>query len=183
MSRVTAAGTVPPGWSRNPSRWSLRAVIVTCALGGLVIATYLTLYQAGLLITVWDPFFGEGSRVVLHSGLARLLRVPDASLGAGAYLIEAVSASVGGSARWRSHPWVVLIYGLTAVGLGTLSTVLLILQPVAFGAWCTLCIASAAISINLVGPALEESLAALQYLAQARKSWPHKSPIRSSASG
>jgi hypothetical protein len=40
----------------------LRAVIVALALCGLAIATYLTFYQVGIIATVWDPFFGEGSR-------------------------------------------------------------------------------------------------------------------------
>jgi len=33
--------------------------------------------------------------------------------------------------------------------------------------WCTLCLASAAISISLVGPATDEVLASLQYLRWA----------------
>jgi hypothetical protein len=39
---------------------------------------------------VWEPFFGEGSRVILTSSVSRLLPVPDAALGAFGYLLDAV---------------------------------------------------------------------------------------------
>jgi hypothetical protein len=39
-----------------------------------------------------------------------------------------------------------------------------ILQPVLFDAWCTLCLASALISVLMIGPAMDEFLASLQYL-------------------
>ncbi len=48
----------PPGWSYNPSGWSQRLPIVGLALVGFGIATYLTLFQVGVLSSVWEPFFG-----------------------------------------------------------------------------------------------------------------------------
>jgi hypothetical protein len=140
---------------------------VLVALLGCGIATYLTLYQVGLFQTVWEPFFGDGSRTILHSALARLLPIPDASLGALAYALEVVFGVLGGTARWRTAPWLVLGYGAIVGMLGLGSVVLVILQPLAFGAWCSLCLASAAISIGLLGPALREPLAALQHLRRA----------------
>src|SRR5262249_15028325 len=96
--------------------------------------------------------------------VARLLPVPDASLGVLGYLVEAVSGAVGDSERWRSHPRVVLWYGCTAGGLGLMSLLLAICQPVFFNAWCTLCLASAALSVGLLGPVMDEVLASLQHL-------------------
>jgi uncharacterized membrane protein len=156
--------SIPPGWDYNPSRWPERLILVGLALVGFGIATYLTLYQLGVVPVIWEPFFGDGSQVILHSRLARLLPVPDASLGALGYLVEAVSGAVGDSTRWRSRPWVVIWYGCTVGLLGLMSILLAICQPVLFRAWCTLCLVSAALSICLVGPVMDEVLASLQHL-------------------
>jgi hypothetical protein len=52
-----------------------------------------------------------------------------------------------------------------AVGpLGAVSLLLVIFQPALFDAWCTLCLASALISLLMIGPAMDEFLASLQYL-------------------
>lgn len=143
-------------------------MIVGAALVGLAIAVYLTLYQVGVLGDVWDPLFGApSSRAVLRSALARRLPFPDAAVGVLAYLCEAITAAIGGDDRWRAQPWLVLLYAATAVGLGAASTVLVILQPLLAHAWCTLCLLSALISVNVVGPALAEALATLQSIRRA----------------
>ena len=164
MRGESPPASVPPGWEWNPSAWRERLPLVFLALCGCWVAVYLTLYQAGLFQTVWEPFFGTGSRTILHSAVARFLPIPDAALGALAYLLEAACGLLGGTARWRTAPWLVLAYGGLVGVLGLGSVALLIAQPVAFGAWCTLCLVSAAISIGLLGPALREPLAALQHL-------------------
>jgi hypothetical protein len=66
----------PPGWRDNPSSWPQRLPIVAVAAVGFAIATYLTLFQVGVLGSVWEPFFGDGSRTVLGSSLSRVLPVP-----------------------------------------------------------------------------------------------------------
>lgn len=72
---------VPPGWSYNPSEWSERLPIVALASVGFGIATYLTLYQMGLVGAVWKPFFEDGSLVILNSKVSRLFPIPDGALG------------------------------------------------------------------------------------------------------
>ncbi len=57
----------PPGWAYNPSGWSQRLPLVGVALLGFGIASALALYQWGVLATIWEPFFGDGSAVVLNS--------------------------------------------------------------------------------------------------------------------
>jgi len=156
--------SVPPGWDYNPARWPKRLGLIGLALMGVGITTYLTLYQLGVIPVVWEPFFGDGSQVILHSHLAHLLPVPDASLGALGYLVEAVGGAVGDSGRWRSRPWVVLFYGCTVGLLGLMSLLLAICQPLLFHAWCTLCLTSAALSLGLVGLVTDEVLASLQHL-------------------
>ncbi|MDQ3921991.1 MAG: vitamin K epoxide reductase family protein [Actinomycetota bacterium] len=162
-------GPIPPGWDENPAAWSKRLSLAARAFAGLCIATYLALYQVGVFSNVWDPFFGNGSREVLTSAFSRSLPVPDASLGALAYLTEIVLSLIGGRDRWRTMPWTTIALGLV-VGLGAVASVLLmIVQPVVAGAWCTLCLASAFVSLTIVGSGLEELLATLQHLKRAHE--------------
>jgi len=141
---------------------------VALALFGVAIATYLSLYQLEVIDSVWEPFFGDGSRTVLTSSVSHILPVPDAALGAASYLADAVTGAVGGQVRWRRLPWLVVLFGLAVGPLGVASLVLVILQPVMFDSFCTLCLASALVSVLMIGPAMDEVLASLQELRRAR---------------
>lgn len=160
--------SVPRGWDYDPSDYSERLPIVVLALVGFLIASYLALYQVGALPTVWEPFFGGGSRIILTSRISHLLPIPDAALGAFGYLVDAITGMIGGRDRWRAMPWIVVVFGLAVGPLGAVSILLVILQPVLFDAWCTLCLASALISVLMIGPAMDEVLASLQFL---RRGW------------
>ncbi|MGH7230415.1 MAG: vitamin K epoxide reductase family protein [Nitrospiraceae bacterium] len=158
----------PPDWSYNPSSWSERLWIVGVAVFGFGIASYLALYQWRVVPEVWEPFFGQGSETVLHSFISKLLPIPDAALGALAYLLDAITGAVGGRARWRTMPWMVILFGLAVGPLGIVSILLVIVQPVLLHAWCTLCLVSAFISLVMIGPAMDEVLASLQNLKRAK---------------
>ena len=158
----------PPGWDYNPSSWPQRLPIIGLALVGFGIAVYLTLYQLEIVDTVWEPFFGDGSRTVLTSHISTVLVIPDAALGAVGYLLDAVTGAVGGTKRWRRRPWLVVLFGLAVGPLGAASIVLVILQPVMFDSFCTLCLTSAGISVWMIGPAMDEVLASLQVLRRAK---------------
>lgn len=164
--------SIPNGWSRNPSSWRRRLPYLVLSIIGLGIATYLSLYQLHLIPHVFEPFFGSGSRYVLtQTPIEHDLPVPDGLLGSVAYLVEGVLGAFGGEDRWRTHPWIVLAFALLACGLGGIGTLLTLLQGAWFDHWCTLCLCSAFVSINLVGPALEEALASFQSLTE-RGIWP-----------
>ncbi|EMR02593.1 vitamin K epoxide reductase family protein [Cesiribacter andamanensis] len=159
---------IPPGWSYNPASWPQRIPIIVLALLGFGIATYLALYQLEVFPEVWEPFFGGGSRKILNSSVSHILPIPDAALGAFGYLIDAVAGIIGSKRRWRTMPWIVVVFGLAIGPLGFISVLLVILQPVMFDAWCTLCLASGVISVVMIGPALDEFLASLQYLRRVK---------------
>ena len=152
----------PPGWQVNPSTWSQRLPIVGLALVGFAIATYLALFQYGVVSTVWEPFFGDGSRTILESPLSTVLPVSDAALGAFGYLLDAVTGVIGGTRRWRTMPWIVIVFGIAVGPLGAISILLVIAQPVLYDAFCTLCLASAVISLAMIPPAVDEVLASAQ---------------------
>ena len=136
---------------------------------GFLIASYLALYQLDVVDTVWEPVFGDGSETVLNSKTSEVLPVPDAALGAFGYLLDAVTGAIGGRGRWRRMPWLVILFGLAVGPLGAISVLLTILQPVLYDSFCTLCLASAVISVAMIGPALDEVLASLQYLKSQRE--------------
>jgi uncharacterized membrane protein len=159
---------IPPGWDYNPASWSNRLPIVALAVVGFGIATYLALYQLDIVEQVWEPFFGNGSITILNSRVSHVLPVPDAALGAFGYLVDAVTGVIGSTKRWRTMPWIVIVFGLAVGPLGFVSVMLVVFQPVLFDAWCTLCLASAAISILMIGPAMDEMLASLQYMKRAK---------------
>lgn len=66
-------------------------------------------------------------------------------------------------------PWIVILFGIAVGPLGAISILLVILQPVMFDAFCTLCLASALISVLMIGPAMDEVLASLQHIKRQQK--------------
>ncbi len=165
----------PPGWSYNPSDWSQRVPIAGLSLLGFAIALYLALYQWGVIPEVWEPFFGDGSRRILHSWVSKLFPIPDAALGAFAYLLDAATAVVGGRRRWKTMPWMVMLFGIAVGPMGVVGIVLIVIQPLLFDAWCTLCILSAGISLAMIYPSLDEVVASWQFVRrevrQGRPFW------------
>jgi hypothetical protein len=139
------------------------------AVVGFVIAAYLALYQYGVVGTVWEPLFGDGSKTILHSELSKALPVSDAALGALGYLADALTGVIGGARRWRTMPWLVVTFGLLVGPLGFVSVALVIAQPVLYDSWCTLCIVTAVISVLMIGPAMDEVLASLQHLRREQE--------------
>jgi uncharacterized membrane protein len=168
-SDVAAESARPPGWTYNPSTWQQRLPIAAAATVGFAIATYLALFQYGVVDTVWEPFFGDGSRTVLESKLSRVLPVSDAALGAAGYLADALAGVLFGTRRWRSAPWIVVLFAIAVGPLGVISILLVIAQPVLYGSFCTLCLVTAAISLAMIPPAVDEALASGQELRRVKE--------------
>lgn len=63
----------------------------------------------------------------------------------------------------------VIVFGIAVGPLGAVSVALVVSQPLVVGAWCTLCLASAVVSLVMIGPAVDEMLASLQHLKRARE--------------
>lgn len=159
----------PPGWSYNPSGWIERGPIIAMAFVGFFVSRYLAAYQLGYTAEAWDPFFDDGTRRVLDSEVSKAFPISDAGLGAVSYMLEALSGFMGGRNRWRTMPWMVLMFGVLVVPLGIVSIVLVILQPVAVGAWCTLCLLTAVAMVVMISPAVDEVVAMGQFLVGARR--------------
>jgi uncharacterized membrane protein len=138
------------------------------AAGGFCIAGYLACFQLGVVTSVWDPFFGDGSRTVLTSAISRALPVPDAALGALAYASDIVLELIGGEDRYRTMPWLVVAFGGLLAFYALTSVGLVIAQPLIAGGLCTLCLCSAAISIVIAVLARTEVAAAYRELRRTK---------------
>lgn len=168
MAKLTGP-TVPPGWDYNPSDWTQRLPIIALAFVGLLIARYLAAYQLGHIEAARDPFFGDGTERVITSALSEAWPVPAAGLGAFVYLLQIVTGLLGGRARWRTMPWVVVLFGMLIVPLGALGIFLIILQPILIGSWCTLCLVAALAMLLQIPYVYDELVATFQFLSQRRR--------------
>lgn len=171
--RSDALDVAPPPWGYNPSSWRQRVPICVLAGVGFLVAAYMALYQWRLIDDVWDPAFGDGSERVLDSEVSESMRrwfgIPDAALGAIAYLGDLVYGLAGSTRRWQYRPWMVVLFGIDVIPLGLVSAVLVVLQGTVVGAWCFLCLATAAISLLLVVMAYDEVWSCLLYLRRVHR--------------
>jgi Vitamin K epoxide reductase family len=176
MESMMDRNDIPPGWDYSPSSWSQRLPIIALAFVGFFCARYLTAYQLGHIGTVWDPFFGDGTRRIITSSVSRAWPVPDAGLGAASYLLEALSGMMGGRQRWRTMPWMVAMFGVLVVPLGGVSIFFIMIQPVVIGTWCTVCLVSAAAMVLMLPYTFDELVAMFEFLQRARRAgkplWP-----------
>ena len=167
---------LPPGWRYNPSAWSQRLPIIALAFLGLYVSRYMAAYQLGHVDTVWEPFFAgnaadpkNGTEEIITSEVSKAWPVPDAAVGALTYALEIVTGLVGSRARWRTMPWLVIIFGLMIVPLGVVSITFIIIQPIVIGTWCTLCLIGAAAMLVQIPYSVDELVATGQFLHRRHK--------------
>ena len=173
--------SVPTGWSYNPSEWSQRIPIIVLAMLGLYVSRYLAGYQLGHIPGLWDPFFDgspsdprNGTEEIVTSWVSKALPVSDAALGGYTYLLEILTGLVGSRQRWRTAPWLVLLFGLMIVPLGITTILFIVIQPVVLGTWSTLALVGGAAVLIQIPYSLDELLATCQFLRRrvlAGKSW------------
>jgi nucleoside-diphosphate-sugar epimerase len=168
VARLVGPDT-PPGWDYSPSSWNQRIPIIALALVGFFISRYLAAFQLGHIEQAWDPFFGDGSERIITSSVSEAWPVSDAGLGAAVYVLEIITGIIGDKRRWRTLPWLVLIFGLMIVPLGAVSIFFIIIQPILIGTWCTLCLLAAAAMLVQIPYSFDEILATLQFLRQRRR--------------
>lgn len=166
---------VPPGWSYNPSNWSQRLPIIGLALLGLYVSRYLAAYQLEQIPGVWDPFFigsptdpQNGTEEVITSAVSTAFPISDAAVGGYTYLLEILTGIIGSRMRWRTMPWLVILFGLMIAPLGITSIVFIIIQPVIIGTWSTIALIGGAAVLLQIPYSLDELLATLQFLRRRK---------------
>lgn len=167
---------VPPGWDRSPSSWFQRLPIIILALVGFFISRYMTAYQLEHIDAVWDPFFAgnlfnpkNGTEEIITSSISTAWPVPDAGLGAMVYLLEIITGLIGGANRWRTMPWIVVLFGILIVPLGAVSITFIIIQPILLNTWCTLCLIAAAAMLIQIPYSINELVATGFFLYRRKK--------------
>jgi uncharacterized membrane protein len=155
---------VPRGWTYNPSTAAQRAPIIVAGLIGFFFSTHMAAFQLGYTDFVFEPFFGQGTVNVLTSDVSKMFPISDAGLGAVAYAVEVLMGFMGDKRRWRTMPWMVTFFGIVVIPLGFVSIMLIILQPLAVGSWCTLCLLSALAMLFMIALTVDEVIAMGQFL-------------------
>jgi nucleoside-diphosphate-sugar epimerase/uncharacterized membrane protein len=172
---LASPADVPLGWSYSPSSYVQRVPIVTLAFVGLFASRYLSAFQLGHIDSLWDPFFSghgggrNGTEAVVTSTVSKAFPIADAGLGAVTYILDILTGIIGDQRRWRTMPWLVLLFGLLIVPLGAVSVGFIIIQPTIIGSLCTLCLVQAAITVLLIPYSVDEVFATAQYLWQSKR--------------
>jgi len=173
---ATTGPTIPPGWDYSPSSWFQRMPIIILAFVGLYVSRYLTAYQLGHIDGVWEPFFAgmpadgkNGTEEIITSSVSEAWPVPDAGLGALTYMLEILTGLIGSSRRWRTMPWLVVIFGIMIVPLGVVSITFIVIQPILLGTWCTLCLVAAAAMVIQIPYSIDELIATGQFLRRRHR--------------
>lgn len=166
--------TVPPGWTYSPSSWLQRLPIIALGFFGFLIARYLTAYQLGHVSAIWEPFFSggvgrNGTEFIITSDVSRAWPIPDAGLGAAAYMIETLMGAMGTASRWRTMPWMVTFFFILVVPLGGVSIFFIIIQPIMIGTYCTLCLIAAVAMLIMIPLTLDEVVAMGQYMLRSMR--------------
>ena len=173
---ATTGPELPPGWSFNPSSWTQRLPIIVLALVGLQVSRYLAAYQLGHVDSVWEPFFmgaadnpRNGTEEIITSSVSKAWPVSDAAVGGYTYVLEILTGIVGSRVRWRTMPWLVILFGLMIAPLGITSIFFIIIQPIVIGTWSTLALIGAAAVLIQIPYSLDELLATLQFMRRRVK--------------
>lgn len=134
-----------------------------------------------LLHNVWEPFFHgspadpqNGTEEIITSHVAEAWPISDGGLGGITYILEILTGVIGLQARWRTMPWLVILFGLMIVPLSITSVSFVIIQPIMIGTWGTLTLIGAAAMLLQIPYAIDELLASLQFLrrrVRAGKNW------------
>lgn len=178
MAGMMGKPDVPPGWAYTPASWLQRMPIAVLALIGFLIARILGAYQLGHIDTVWEPFFAgsgdmkgvmNGTETIITSDMSKAWPIADGALGGIVYMLELVMVWMGTKTRWRTMPWMVLALAILILPLGVVSIYFVIIQPIAIGTWCTLCLIAALAMAVMIPYALNEFVAMGQFLVWSRK--------------
>lgn len=177
MEGMMGGPDIPPEWGYNPASWLQRVPIAALALFGFLISRYMTAYQMGHIDGVWEPFFAgtdpasglNGTETIITSPMSKAWPVADAGLGAVVYALEIVMTFMGGKDRWRTMPWMVLALAFLILPLGIVSIYFVIIQPIAIGTWCSLCLIAALAMALMIPYSLDEFVAMGQFLTASHR--------------
>jgi len=162
-------GDIPPGWTYCPSTYVQRLPIIALGVVGFVLSRILSAYQLGHVDAVWEPFFSSpsalnGTEYIITSDVSKAWPVADGGLGAMSYMFEILMGVMGSRLRWRTMPWMVALFGIVVGPLGVVSIYFIIIQPIAIGTYCTICLLAALAMLIMIPFSLDEIVAMVQFM-------------------
>ncbi|MEX3315462.1 NAD-dependent epimerase/dehydratase family protein [Sulfitobacter sp. PS-8MA] len=162
-------GDIPPGWTYCPSTYVQRLPIIALGVIGFLLSRILSAYQLGHIDGIWEPFFASpsalnGSEYIVTSDVSKAWPIADGGLGAMSYMFEILMGVMGSRLRWRTMPWMVALFGIVVGPLGVISIYFIIIQPIAIGTYCTICLLAAAAMLVMIPFSLDEIVAMVQFL-------------------
>ncbi len=175
MAGMMDPSDLPPGWNYSPSTYLQRLPIIALGAIGLLISRHLAAYQLGHIDGAWEPLFAglggglNGTEAIITSDVSKAWPIADGGLGATVYMFEVLMGVMGGRSRWRTMPWMVAGFGVLVVPLGAISIYFIIIQPIAIGTWCTLCLLAGIAMLVMIPYSLDELVAMGQFLVQSRR--------------
>jgi hypothetical protein len=128
----------PPAWQDNPSRFKARLPVIGLSIFGLTLAPALA------------------SSVPVRTPADWILNI--------AFLAAIVTGLLGSESRWRHRPWLVVLFGLSAGPLCFTGAIWSLIEMESRDTWTYLELARAAAAVLCAGPAVNETLASLQYV-------------------
>jgi nucleoside-diphosphate-sugar epimerase len=171
MAGMMDPSDTPPGWSYCPSTYLQRLPIIGLGVVGLLISRHLAAYQLGHIAMAFDPFFVgrhglNGTESIITSDVSRAWPIADGGVGAVSYMAEILMGLMGDRRRWRTMPWMVMMFGIVVVPLGVVSIYFIIIQPIVIGTWCSLCLLAGLAMLIMIPYSLDELVAMGQFLVQ-----------------
>ena len=162
-------GDIPPGWTYCPSTYVQRLPIIALGVVGFLLSRILSAYQLGHIDGIWEPFFSSpsnlnGSEYIVTSDVSKAWPIADGGLGAMSYMFEILMGVMGSRMRWRTMPWMVALFGIVVGPLGVISIYFIIIQPIAIGTYCTICLLAAAAMLIMIPFSLDEIVAMVQFM-------------------
>src|SRR5690606_1173676 len=95
-------------------------------------------------------------------------------VGALSFMLEILTVLIGSTARWRTMPCLVLLFGFLIIPLGFVSITFIIIQPIMLGTWCMLCLVASAAMLLQIPYSFDEIMATIGFLrrrAKAGRPW------------
>jgi nucleoside-diphosphate-sugar epimerase/uncharacterized membrane protein len=160
---------IPPGWTYCPSTYVQRLPIIALGVVGFLLSRILSAYQLGHIDGVWEPFFSSpsslnGTEYIITSDVSKAWPIADGGLGAMSYMFEILMGVMGSRRRWRTMPWMVALFGIVVGPLGVVSIYFIIIQPIAIGTYCTICLMAALAMLIMIPFSLDEIVAMVQFM-------------------
>ena len=155
-------------WRAQWARWVCAGIgVLVMGVPFLFSTANAAAYQLGYIPGVWNPFFAasspldprNGTEDIITSWVSKAWPVSDAAVGGYTYLLEILTGIAGSRLRWRTMPWLVVLFGLMIAPLGITSIFFIIIQPVVIGTWSIIALIGAAAVLIQIPYSLDELIA------------------------